>query len=270
MKAAAFDLVQPRTLEAALDALGGDGSRPAAGYQSLGPMLNLRLAQPVRLVDLNRVPELRAVSEEDGAIILGACITHAEIEDGAVADGSAGALPAVAAGIAYRAVRNRGTIGGSLAHADPAADWPTALAAAGAAVRVAGSSGVRRIPVDSFIRGAFDSALDDGEIVAAVEIPRFSSGARWGFWKFCRKAGEFAEAMCAVLVDRERSVCRIALGATDSKPLVADLEPDALDDTAALDRIVEEGGLGGDAIHARLHRAAMRRAVAQATGRASA
>src|SRR5215210_5184325 len=97
-----------------------------AGGQSLGPMLNLRLVQPDLLIDLTRIPELKQIEQTDDTIIVGACITHADIEDGRVPDVTGGALPAVARNIAYRAVRNRGTIGGSLTHAEPAADWLTA------------------------------------------------------------------------------------------------------------------------------------------------
>ena len=110
-----------------------------AGGQTLGPMLNLRLAQPALLVDITRIPELAAVSEDADAVTIGATVTHAAIEDGRVPDPTGGFLARVARGIAYRAVRTRGTIGGSLAHADPAADWLSCLAALGAEVVIAGA-----------------------------------------------------------------------------------------------------------------------------------
>ena len=121
-------------------------ARLLAGGQSLGPMLNLRLARPTRLIDIKRTPGLRALEADPRRLRLGACWTHAEIEDGTIEDPTNGLLPHVARGIAYRAVRNRGTIGGSLAHADPAADWLTTLAALGAAIIVQGTGGARTCP----------------------------------------------------------------------------------------------------------------------------
>ncbi len=195
-----------------------------AGGQSLGPMLNLRLAQPDLLVDITAVPDLLRVETEDDGLLIGACVTHADIEDGRVPDPTDGALPAVARAIAYRAVRNRGTIGGSLVHADPAADWITALAALGADAVVRGPAGQRRLPVEQFMASAFEAALEPDELLEAIRVPRLSPRRRWGFYKFCRKAGEFAHAIGAVLYDPERAVCRVVIGATESTPIVV---PDA-------------------------------------------
>ncbi|TVQ54012.1 MAG: carbon monoxide dehydrogenase [Rhodobacteraceae bacterium] len=264
MKAAAFEIVRPRDLDAARAALGREGAKAAAGWQSLGPMLNLRLARPAVVVSIAHLPELRGVSETPEGVVYGACVTHAEIEDGAAPDPTRGALPAVAAGIAYRAVRNRGTIGGSLAHADPAADWPTALAAMGAHVRVLGADGVRRVAVEDFAHGAFAPALAPDELVVGVEAPRFSASARWGWWKFCRKLGEYAEAMCGVLVDPDRGVARAAFGATDGRPLVIADASEALRDPDALAAPFAAAGLDHDPVARRLHRAAFRRAAARA------
>ena len=128
MKPARFAMERPRDLAAALAMIAGaDGTtKIIAGGQSLGPMLNLRLIEPDRVIDISAVPELRRIDRADGALVIGACVTHADIEDGRVPDVANGMMARVAAGIAYRAVRNRGTIGGSLAHADPAADWVSA------------------------------------------------------------------------------------------------------------------------------------------------
>jgi aerobic carbon-monoxide dehydrogenase medium subunit len=191
-----------------------------AGGQSLGPMLNLRLAQPDLLVDLTRVSELKHVEETPETVSIGACVTHADIEDGRVPDVAGGVLSAVARGIAYRAVRNRGTIGGSLAHADPAADWISCLAALGASVVVRGGDARRVIAVEDFMLGVFETALAPGELIEAVSIPRPSGAAKWGFYKACRKTGEFAHAIGAVLFDPERAVCRAVIGAVESRPVV--------------------------------------------------
>jgi carbon-monoxide dehydrogenase medium subunit len=123
MKPVAFDYVRPASLGEAISFLTGTAdAKVLAGGQTLCPMLNLRLAQPTLLVDITRIPELAAVHEHVDAITLGATVTHAAIEDARIADPTGGFLPRVARGIAYRAVRTRGTIGGSLAHADPAKD----------------------------------------------------------------------------------------------------------------------------------------------------
>jgi carbon-monoxide dehydrogenase medium subunit len=226
MKPAPFDYARPSTLADAIALLRSKerSVKLLAGGQSLGPMLNLRLAQPDLLVDITAVPDLRRTGTEGDGLLIGACVTHADIEDGRVPDPTGGALPAVAGAIAYRAVRNRGTIGGSLAHADPAADWVSALAALGADAIVRGPAGQRRLPVEQFMAGVFEPALEPDELLEAIRVPRLSPGRRWGFYKFCRKAGEFAHAIGAVLFDPERAVCRAVIGATESTPIVV---PDA-------------------------------------------
>lgn len=220
MKPVAFDYERPDRLEDALGLLQADGARVLAGGQSLGPMLNLRLAQPALLVDITAIPDLTAATREADGTLYGACVTHAAIEDGRMPDKTNGALRGVAGGIAYRAVRNRGTIGGSLAHGDPAADWVTCLTALGAEAIIAGPSGERSVPVVEFVSGAFETALRAGEILRGVHVPDLSSSARWGFYKFCRKSGDFAEAIGAVLQDSEADIARTVIGATNGAPLV--------------------------------------------------
>lgn len=129
MKSVAFDYERPRSIDAVIRLLGEEKvfCKLLAGSQSLGPMLNLRLAQPDLLIDITSIPELTDIANGRDHIDIGACVTHADIEDGRLPDPSRGLLPHVASTIAYRAVRNRGTIGGSLAHADPAADWISIL-----------------------------------------------------------------------------------------------------------------------------------------------
>jgi carbon-monoxide dehydrogenase medium subunit len=190
--------------------------------------------------------------------------THAAIEDGRVPDATRGMMAAVAGGIAYRPVRNRGTIGGSLAHADPAADWVTCLSALGAEVLLVGPNGRRRLPMPEFMVGAFETALQADEIVEAVRVPRLSARARWGFYKACRKSGEFAHAIAAAVDDPGRALARIAVGATGSAPIVlADAGPlfrKQFDANAAA-RLLRDRGLAGDEIDLRLHVAALRRAI---------
>src|SRR6185312_6202035 len=205
VKPVRFDYERPSDIATAL-ALGAREDivvKFLAGGQSLGPMLNLRLVQPDLLVDITAIAELKRIEEGADGITIGSCITHADIEDGRVPDVTRGALRTVAAGIAYRAVRNRGTIGGSLAHADPSADWISALAALGAEAIVQGVREERRIPVETLMAGVFECNLAAGEILSGIRIPRFSSAARWGYYKSCRKTGEFAHAIGAYLHDPE-------------------------------------------------------------------
>ena len=220
MKAAAFDYVRPRTLDEALTLLAkADGTaKVLAGGQSLGPMLNLRLARPRLLVDVSRLPELCSMHEAGGRWEIGAGMTHAELEDASGRLRGAEALARVAGGIAYRSVRNRGTIGGSVAHADPAGDWTLVLAALDASIRVRGIAGERQIPADQFMKAAFTADLGEDEIVTAISVSKFAPAARFGYFKFCRKTGEFPEASAALLFDPERGLARVFLGALDGAP----------------------------------------------------
>ena len=230
MKPVGFAYHRAASLDDALEQLdaGGDGAKLLGGGQSLGPMLNLRLARPRKLVDVSSVAALRAIESTRERVTVGAAVTHAEIEDRIVSDPEdrpasdpiERAMREVAAGIACRAVRNRGTVGGSVAHADPSADWPIFLLCAGARVRIHGPAGGRDLPVADFILAAYTTALAPGEIVTHVEVPRVGGRARFGFYKLCRKAGEFAEAVGAVLIDPERRCCRVVAGAVGSKPVV--------------------------------------------------
>lgn len=265
MKAAKFDYDAPGTLDEALERL-RDG-KPMSGGQSLGPMLNMRLAAPELLVDIRSLPELRGFREADGKLSIGAAVTHAEIEDGALPDATRGMLPSVAADIAYRPVRTRGTIGGSLCHADPAADWPAVMLALGADLVLARAGATRRVAIDDFMQGAFATALQDGEILAAVEIPVLSGSARWAYYKFCRKTGEFAETICAIVRDPANDLDRVVLGALGGAPRrLTSLEgrPEAAEDdiAAAIDAL----GVAFNPVQRAMHCTSVARAFAQAGG----
>lgn len=221
MKAAAFDLIRPRDVPEALAAL-ATGARPLAGGQSLGPMMNFRLAQPGRLVDVRTLRALRRHEERADHVLWGAAVTHAEVEDGVVPDPTGGTLRAIASHIAYRAVRNRGTVGGSLCHADPAADWITALAALGGTALITGPGGDREEPFTGWMTGAFSTRLREGELLVAARLPRPGPGARLAYRKLCRKEGEFAMAIAAVLEEPGRGRRRIVIGGTDGAPLIAE------------------------------------------------
>jgi carbon-monoxide dehydrogenase medium subunit len=247
VKAASFDYLRPRDLGEALHALRGAVGevKPIAGGQSLGPMLNLRLARPKVLVDVSKLKELKSIVDEGDAWRIGAAVTHAELEDRPLA--GCEPLAKVARVIAYRAVRNRGTVGGSLAHADPAADWPLALAALDALVRLVGASGKREIKAETFMTAAFTTQLAEDEIIESVRVPKLGAGARWGYYKFCRKTGEFPEASAALLLDPERRVARLFAGALERPP-----QPLA----SVARALAEEGTISPDAVFGALARVA--------------
>ncbi|WP_375308199.1 FAD binding domain-containing protein [Bradyrhizobium sp. A11] len=277
MKPAPFSYERPRDLGAALSMLaaGSGAAKIIAGGQSLGPMLNLRLVQPELIVDISGLGELKRAEISGSELVLGALVTHADIEDGRTADVTRGAMRAVAANIAYRAVRNRGTIGGSLSHADPAADWVSALAALGARVTLRSLRGSRTLAVEAFVVGALESALQAGEIVEAIHVPQRSIMAQWGYAKSCRKTGEFAHAIGAVLIDPASASGRVVIGAIDRAPLVL---ADAAElfggriaadykqrfDANFADRLLVQAGID-DAAQRHIHVSVLKRAVLEAT-----
>jgi aerobic carbon-monoxide dehydrogenase medium subunit len=229
MKAAAFAYERPSDLNAALSLIAKTNgiTKIIAGGQSLGPMLNLRLVEPDMIVDITGLSELKQAERSGDELVIGACITHGDIEDGRIPDVTGGAMQRVAGAIAYRAVRNRGTIGGSLSHADPAADWVSALSALGATVVLRSVAGIRDLAVEEFVTGALESALRPGEIVEAVRVPVMAPSACWGYVKASRKPGEFAHAIAAVVIDPESATARAVVGALNAAPI-------ALGDAAAL------------------------------------
>jgi carbon-monoxide dehydrogenase medium subunit len=223
MKAVAYTLEPAGSVAQAMQSLqdGGWSSKAVAGGQSLGAMLNLRLAQPEALVDLQGLEALRRVQQSTDHVVYGALTTHAELEDGRLPDPSRGLLSFVARGIAYRAVRNRGTLGGSLCHADPAADWVSTMSLLGATMEIEGTAGSRLVPAAEFFVSAFQTTLADGELLVAVRVPRLSASSRWAYRKFCRKTGEFAQAIVAALREPDTGMERVVLGALDGAPQVA-------------------------------------------------
>jgi carbon-monoxide dehydrogenase medium subunit len=282
MKPAPFDYVRAASIEDAAAALAAadGGGKLIAGGQSLGPMLNLRLVQPRLLIDLTGIAELTGVAEESDSVSIGAGVTAAAIEDRRLPNGAAPMLPRIAGGIAYRAVRNRGTIGGSLCHADPAADWVNTLPALGATCVIGGARGAeRRVPVADFVISAFENALAETEVLRAIVVPKLSRAARFGYAKISRKTGKFAMASGVVLFDPERDIFRAVIGATHGKPIVvADArplfgerpltEPLRFDEGLATDLLARNGVAPG--AQRRLHLTALRRAAEEAFAREAA
>lgn len=222
MKPIAFDFVRVTSIQEAVQALAAhDGdARVLAGGQSLVPMLNLRLARPAAVVDISRIAELTTIEVSPTVISIGAMVTHATLERAHHAGVTFDLLRMVANGIAYRGVRNRGTIGGSVAHCDPAADWLTCLSALNAGIHIAGPDGVRQLSIAEFLLGSFTTALQPGELLTRIDVPVLSDGARWGYYKHNRKVGEFAEAIGCVVEDRAAGLRRIIAGALSSPPVL--------------------------------------------------
>ncbi|MCX7320674.1 MAG: FAD binding domain-containing protein [Hyphomicrobiales bacterium] len=276
MKPAPFNYERPRDIASALSVMtGAEGTvKIIAGGQSLGPMLNLRLVAPDTILDITAIAELKRADVANGELTLGACVTHADIEDGRVPDVTGGAMQRVAADIAYRAVRNRGTIGGSLSHADPSADWVSSLTALGASLSLRSVRGIRRVAMKDFILGALESVIAPDELLEAVHVPARAASARWGYVKSCRKTGEFAHAIGAVLIDPEAGKARIVIGAVEAAPIVID-DTDALFggtidgafasrfDARVADRLLSDAGIA-DATDRHIHVAVLRKAVAEA------
>jgi aerobic carbon-monoxide dehydrogenase medium subunit len=268
MKAAAFDYVRPRDVDEAVAALAdtAGAAKIVAGWQSLGPMLNLRLVRPRLVVDIARIESLRRIEDLGAQWRIGGAVRHAEIED-AAAIAHSDLLRRVAAGIAYRAVRNRGTIGGSLAHADPAADWPLALCACGALINIRGPQGERTVPAERFARAAFTTELKPDEIVQYVLVPK-TSALRCGYYKFCRKTGEFPQASAAAVFDRASGQARIFVGALPGAPQplrrlarsIVDSGASACTDAAIAEELASVAPQL-DAVELGMHAAVVRRAV---------
>ncbi len=271
MKPAPFDYAAATSVSETTALLSdhAGNAKPVAGNQSLGPMLNLRLVRADLLADVSRMDELRAVVETDDFVRLGAAITHAEIEDGVVPDPTNGWMRKAASHIAYRAVRNRGTIGGSLAHADPAADWVIVLTGLCATILSRAPSNPRRIRMEDFVNGPFSTALAPDELLLGVEIPKPGANAQWGYWKFTRQVGEFAKASAAVLIDTENNKFRCAVGALDRQPLVLENPRALIDGKMSPEEALLEAFPNRTQSDLSLHIAALRRALDMAiTGKA--
>jgi len=203
MKLPPFEYTCPPTLPEAVQLLDGhDGEAKAlAGGQSLVPMLAFRLAQPALLVDLRKLADLRGIRISEKGVALGAMVRWREIEDDERLDTAHPLLKAAIAHVAHYQVRNRGTVGGSLAHADPAAEMPGIAMTCDAEIAVVGKSGARVIQAADFFQGALTTALTSDEIIVEVSLPAWPARRRWGFEEFARRRGDFAMAAAAVFYD---------------------------------------------------------------------
>ncbi len=205
---------------AGLAAYAPEGGRILAGGQSLVPMMAFRLAQPAHLIDINRVAGLDVVVRRDGAMIIPACVRHAAFQRG-----GEGVLPRllqrVVRHIAHGPIRNRGTFCGSVAHADPSAEWPVVMTALeGVAVAQSGG-GVREIPAERFFEGVMTTALKADEMLTQIRLPELSADTRFGFCEHSRRAGDYAQAMTLVVWRVWNGVidgARVAIGGVEPVP----------------------------------------------------
>jgi len=199
-----FEYYRADSISSALAAIQkhGDHAKLILGGHSLLPMMKLRLAAPELLIDINELTELRGVTISPTSVRIGAATTHAEIEHNRDLAAAVPLLPLVASVIADPAVRNRGTLGGSLAHADPSADWPSAMLALGATIEVRGPRGARRVPATDFFLGLFHTALEPDEILVGVDIP-VCPKHRCAYRKFRHPASGYAVVAAAVVLEME-------------------------------------------------------------------
>jgi carbon-monoxide dehydrogenase medium subunit len=194
MKASAFDYARASSVDNAIELLGqyGDRAKVISGGQSLMPAMNLRLLAPELIVDIGALDELRGITIQDGFLSIGALTRHVDLQNSPDIADCAPLLKEAIAHVAHPAIRNRGTIGGSLAHADPASELPACVIALDATIVVRGSKGERRIAAEDFFLGIYETALSETELLVAVEVPLPPSNAAHYFCEFARRHGDYA------------------------------------------------------------------------------
>ena len=248
-----------------------EGAKLLAGGHSLLPLMKLRLAAPATLVDIGRIEALKGVSASDGGITIGALTTHAEIAGSDLVQQHAPVLAEAAALVGDPAVRNRGTIGGSVSHADPASDQPTVLTALGATFNVTGPGGDRSIAAADFATGLLENALAENEVLTSISVPSVPSGSGSAYVKFSHPASRYAVVGAAAILTVSGGTCSsasVVVGGVETTPARAssveaalagsDLSDAALDAAAA----AVGGDLNGDAMGDVFASAEYRRAMA--------
>lgn len=223
MKPVRFSYVRPQTLSEVLALLAEHGSNAyvLAGGQSLMPMLNFRLARPALLVDINAIPELSKIIREDDRICIGATARHNEVLRSSLVSDALPLLTQALPLVAHEAIRNRGTLGGSLALADPAAELPACAVCLGAEIIVASERGERKIAAGNFFEGIYATALQEGEIIVGVEFPVLGPSWRVAFDEVSRRRGDFAIAGLAMAIevaDGKIRQCRIVYSGVEERP----------------------------------------------------
>jgi carbon-monoxide dehydrogenase medium subunit len=245
---APFDYEVAESAEHALALLAehGEDAKLLAGGHSLLPMMKVRLAQPAMLIDIGRLGELSGIKLVGDEVVIGATTRHAEVAESPLLKAEAPILAYAAGQVGDPQIRHRGTIGGSLAHADPSADLPMTLVALGGSVEITGPSGVRVVGADDFFIGPFESALGPDELLTQVRVPR-GGGVRWGYQKFVRRANDWAIVGVAAYDGR------VALASMGGTPLRAHATEDALKAGASIEEaaaLAADGASPGQDFHA--------------------
>ena len=222
----AFDYQKPKTVDEAIAALSNGNSKILAGGHSLLPAMKLRLSQPSKLVDISGISGLKGIKEEDGEIVIGAASTHTETANDKLLKSKLSFFAESASMIGDVQVRNHGTIGGSLAHADPASDWPALVLAADASIEVQGKNGKRRIKATDFFTGLFSTALQENEIIIAIRVPTPPEGTKSTYQKFAQPASRFAIVGCAVIRFPDGKTNIAFTGISDNAFRASDAETD--------------------------------------------
>jgi carbon-monoxide dehydrogenase medium subunit len=212
VKPAWFDYYAPRSLDEALRVLADAGreSRVLAGGQSLMPMLNCRIVSPAVLVDINHVEKLDRLDVADDSLTLGALVRHADLLRNPQVREGWPLLAEATAYVAHPAIRNRGTVCGSVSHNDPAAEQPSMLVTLGGTVMIAGGAGHRELPAEEFLTGMMSNALEPGEMVVGLRYPRPAAGTGAAFVEFARRLGDFALAGAAATLSMRKGACEQA------------------------------------------------------------
>ena len=247
MKPAPFDYAAPATVDEAVTLLAarGDEAKILAGGQSLVPMMNFRLVRPAYLIDINRIDSLAGIAERDGRLHIGAMTRHRAVERSALVGEKNGLLAEGVRLIGHAAIRSRGTVGGSIVHADPTAELPAILAALDGAVKVVGPNGRRTIGWRDLFQTYFTTSLEPSEICEEVIIPTLPPGAGWAFEEFARRHGDFAVVGIAVVLWAEGGRCteaRIAVTGAGPTPVRATEAEACLTGEAPTPALFEEAG----------------------------
>lgn len=233
MKPVDFEYVRAATVSEALDAIAHDeDAKLLAGGQSLGPMLNLRLSRPSRVVDIGHLLELDRVIEDEDSLLMGALVRHRQLESNPLIRRRLPLLSAAAAYIGHAAIRNHGTVGGSVAHADPAAELPAVMVTLGATLYVESCSEGRRVlPADRFFTSYFTTQLREDEMLTWLRVPTARSRSGWGFVELARRPGDFAMMAAACVlqmnVDGRVDDVRVVLVAAAEVPLLVSVADEA-------------------------------------------
>jgi CO/xanthine dehydrogenase FAD-binding subunit len=282
MKPAQFGYVKARSVDEAVGALSeSDDAKVLAGGQSLVPLMNFRLAEPPVLVDVNGLTELAGITETDGSLRIGAMTRTRQLELSPLAADRIPVLAHAAGWVGHVQIRNRGTVGGSVAHADPSAELPAMCVLLDAEMTVVGPRGTRAIRADDFFEGILTTTLDPDELLTEISVPIPATGAGWGFSEYAQRHGDFAVAGVGCVVDPAAGTAAVVAFGPSSRPircpaaeevlradgLHLDLVP-SVADAATSDVLAATEAVGVEAQHrVETVRAMTRKAVGQAIRR---